>query len=214
VGEFTALFGSGLAPQAQAAAPPYPFSLEGVSVLINNRLAPLSYVSGTQINALVPFATVEPTASIVVNNNGVLSNAVQVPVSQTAPGAFSMNQNGVGDGAILHEDSTVVSPANPAHPGETVRIYLTGLGSVAPAVADGTATSASPLSVTNAAVDVIIGGQLAAVASSELAPGLAGIYQLTVIVPKTLTISKAGPFSLASRTSVSFHDQVDIELAP
>jgi uncharacterized protein (TIGR03437 family) len=213
-GEFMALFGSGLAPRTQVAGPPYPFAQEGVSVLINNRLAPLSYVSSTQINALVPYATIEQTATIVVNNNGVLSNAVQVPVSQTAPGVFTLNQNGVGDGAILHADSSLVSSANPAHPGETVQIYLTGLGSVAPTVADGTAAGASPFSVTTGTPDVLIGGQLALVTFSGLAPGLPGVYQLTVSVPNTLIVSSPGAFPLAIRTAFSFHDQVDIELAP
>src|ERR1019366_1832225 len=39
-GEFLALYGTGLAKSAQTAAPPYPLSLNGVTVLINNKPAP------------------------------------------------------------------------------------------------------------------------------------------------------------------------------
>jgi uncharacterized protein (TIGR03437 family) len=61
---------------------------------------------------------------------------------------------------------------------------------------------------------VIINGQLATVSSSRLAPGIPGVYQLKVTIPHTLTVTTPGIYPLAVRTPVSFHDQVDIALAP
>ena len=54
-GEFLTLYGTGLAAGSATAKPPYPNSLNGVTVLINNKAAPLYYVSPTQINCLAPF---------------------------------------------------------------------------------------------------------------------------------------------------------------
>ena len=144
-GQFVTLFGTGLAKSNQTAAPPYPPTLNGVSVLINNKPAPLYFVSPGQLNVLVPFGTTGPTATIVVQNGSVNSNTVTVPVAATSPGIYSLDQSGSGAGAILHADYSLVNAAKPATGGETVLIYLTGLGTVTPAVADGTAGTGTAL---------------------------------------------------------------------
>src|ERR1019366_7213966 len=98
-GQFVTLYGTGLAKSLQTAAPPYPSLLNGVSVLINNKPAPLYYVSPGQLNVLVPYATTGPTAAIVVQNSGVNSNTVTVPVAATSPGIYTLDQSGSGGGA-------------------------------------------------------------------------------------------------------------------
>jgi uncharacterized protein (TIGR03437 family) len=213
-GEFVTLFGSNLAPGQHIAQPPYPPALGGVTVTINGVQAPLYFVSAGQINALVPYATTGPKATIIVSNNQAASNSIEVPVAATAPGIFTMNQNGVGPGAILHKDFTLVSTAHPAKPGETVLVYLTGLGAVNPPVADGTAGSGNPLSKAVATPDVFIGGIQAAVAYAGLAPLYPGLYQMNVTVPSDLAVTATGAFPLAVRTPDSFHDQVDLIVGP
>ena len=155
-GEFVTLFGTGLAKSNQTAAPPYPPTLNGVSVLINNKPAPLYFVSPGQLNVLVPFATTGPTATIVVQNGSVNSNTVTVPVAATSPGIYSLDQSGSGAGAILHADYSLVNAAKPAAGGETVLIYLTGMGTVTPPVADGTAGTGSALHTSDANVVVYV----------------------------------------------------------
>jgi len=213
-GEFVTLFGSNLASATENASAPYPPSVAGVSVLINGVTAPIYLVSSGQINALVPYATTGATASIVVNNNGTLSNTVQVPVAATAPGVFTVARNGIGSGAILHADYKLVTSANPAKRGETVLIYLTGLGAVNPPVADGTAGLGNPLSRSAATVNVLIGGLPATVSYSGLAPLYPGLYQLNVVVPADLAVTATGPFPLAVQTADSFHDQADLIVSP
>jgi uncharacterized protein (TIGR03437 family) len=206
-GEFVTLYGTGLAKSNQTAAPPYPLSLNGVSVLINNKPAPLYFVSPRQLNVLVPYTTTGPTATIVVNN-GVNSNTVTVPVAATAPGIFTSDQTGSGGGAILHADYSLVNAAKPAIGGETVLIYLTGLGTVTPPVADGTAGTGSALHTADADVWVYVGGQQATIAFKGLAPGFPGLYQLNVTLPQFLKAS--GNLPLAIQTLNAYHDQVDI----
>jgi len=185
-----------------------------VTVLINDLPAPIYLVSPGQINALVPYATTGATASIVVNNNGTMSNTVQVPVAATAPGVFSIDRNGIGSGAILHADYSLVTSVNPAKRGETVLIYLTGLGAVNPPVADGTAGGATNLSKAVVAVNVLVGGLPATVSYAGLAPLYPGLYQLNVVVPADLAVSATGPVPLAVQTADSFHDQVDLIVSP
>ena len=209
-GEFLALYGTGLAKSAQTALPPYPLGgLNGVTVLINGKSAPLYYVSATQINCLVPYATQGPTATVVVQNGGVSSNTVTVPVAATAPGIFSANESGAGAGAILHADFTRVTPSSPAVPGETVLVYLTGLGAVTPAVADGAAPSG--LSYSNAQPVVLVGGYEGAVTYSGLAPGFPGLYQINVTLP-AFPPDSGSSLPLAISTANAFHDQVVIPI--
>jgi uncharacterized protein (TIGR03437 family) len=212
-GEYVSLFGSGMAASVKVAAPPYPLSLNGVTVLVNNRQAALFYVSATQINALIPYATEGPTATIVVQNGTATSNTVTVPVAATAPGFFTTDQSGTGVAAVYHQDPArgTVTPANPASPGETVVLYLGGMGAVSPAVADGTATGLQPLSrVTASPLAVYIAGEQAAIIYSGLAPGWPGLYQFNVVVPLDVPPSASGNVPLAVATPNAFHDQVSL----
>jgi len=92
---------------------------------------------------------------------------------------------GIGYGAVLHGDYSLVTAQNPAQVGETVAIYLTGLGTTNPVIADGSAGPAS--SQTNNTIYVYIGGVEATVGYSGLAPQLAGLYQINVTVPSGIT---------------------------
>ncbi len=208
-GQFVALFGTGLAPGNAVAKPPYPSSLSGVSVQVNGKPAPVYFVSPGQINFLVPYATTGSTAAIVVQNGGANSNTVTVPVAPTAPGIYTLDQSGSGPGAILHADYSVVDASNPASAGETVLIYLTGMGTVSPAVADGTAGTAGTLyRATGADPTVLVAGQPGTVRFNGLAPGYPGLYQINVTLPAPLANSGALP--LAIQTANAYHDQVDI----
>jgi uncharacterized protein (TIGR03437 family) len=88
-----------------------------------------------------------------------------------------------GQPIVTHADYSLVTANSPAHAGETIIIFATGLGPVMPAVATGVAAPLSPLTATVQPSVVTVGGQRAAVAFSGLAPGFAGLYQVNVLVP-------------------------------
>ena len=208
-GEFIALFGTGLAGDTETAPPPYPSTLNGVTVLINNIPAPLRSVSATQINCLVPYATAGSMATIVVQNGTASSNAVTVPLAPTSPSVFSVNQSGTGLGAVLHADYTAVSASKPAAAGETVLVFLTGMGTVDPPVPDGTAGGSNPVSNTTASpINALVAGAPATVVFSGLAPGFPGLYQMNVTLPSALPVT--GNARLAIQTTNALHEQVDI----
>jgi uncharacterized protein (TIGR03437 family) len=204
-GQFIALFGTGLAKSNQTATPPYPATLNGVTVLINGKAAPIYFVSAGQINCLVPYSTAGATATIQVQNGTGNSNTVTVPVGVTSPGIYSLDQSGTGAGAIEHANGAVVNAANPAVAGETVVVFLTGMGAVTPAITDGTASTGNPQHQTPLPT-VYVADQQATVNFSGLTPGFPGLYQLNVIIP--ISLSSTGNFPLAISTVNAFHDQV------
>ena len=187
-GDFITLYGANLAPgTATAYTVPFPttLGLDGVQVTVNGLPAPVQFVSPGQISAIVPYAVGSSIARIQVNNNGVLSNVVTEFVNLTAPGVFTVPPGGLGYGAVLHGDYSLVTAQSPAQVGETVAVYLTGLGTTNPVIPDGSAGPAS--SQTNNTIQVYIGGLQATVSYSGLAPDLAGLYQINFTVPAGVT---------------------------
>ena len=188
-GELLTLFnGSNLASNTVVATSPFPTSLGQVQVSIGGLPAPIYYVTPTQIAAIVPYAVAGPIALVQVTNNGVLSNAVPVYVNGTSPGVLTANQNGLGYADALRPDYSIVTAANPAVIGETIAVYLTGLGVVSPPIADGDPGPVGTYSVVAAgSVTAAIGGVAATVGYAGLAPGYSGLYQLNITVPAGLT---------------------------
>jgi uncharacterized protein (TIGR03437 family) len=198
-GELLTLYGTNLAA-ALTIAPGTPFttSLGGVQVTVNGLAAPLYYVSQTQISAIVPYGITGSIAQVQVNNNGTLSNAVSMFTNTTAPGIFTVPPGGLGYGAILHQDGNLVTNRNPAQIGETVSVFVTGLGAVTPTIADGAAGPAGVLSFTTNTITAYVGATKATVTFSGLAPQLAGLYQVNVTIPSGVTagdnfLGLAGP---------------------
>ena len=183
-GEFLTLFGTNLSSVTlQAQSLPLQTNLGGVQVMVNSRAAPIYFVSPTQISVIVPNATTESFATFQVIS-GTPSNKVTLYVTPTAPGVYTQPPDGVETAAALHTDYSLVTRNNPAKVGETLQLFVTGLGAVTPAVADGTVVPSSPLSLVNADVAVFVDGQQAQVTFKGLAPGFVALYQVNFVVPE------------------------------
>jgi uncharacterized protein (TIGR03437 family) len=191
-GEFLSLYGTGLAPSAASAtALPLPTKLNGVEVSINGVLSPLNYVSPTQISVVVPFAT-SSVAQIQVNNNGTTSNTVTQFVGSTSAGVFTFQPEG-GYGFAAAEDvtsgSNVVTASSPAQIGDTVAVFLAGLGAangfpVDGAPGSGVAPYNQTVNTPVVYIDDTAGNDTqATVTFSGLAPCCAGLYQINFTVP-------------------------------
>ncbi len=161
------------------------------------RPAALFFVSGTQINAQVPFELVSGAGlvTVQVTRGGETSTAQPVAIAAVSPGIFTQNQQGTGPGAILHAaDFQPVSESNPAQTGEFLLIFCTGLGPVLPEVPSGNvAPGTEPLARTVSPPLVNIGGIPAEVVYSGLAPGFVGLYQVNVEVPVGLSPPNSQP---------------------
>lgn len=175
-----------------ASALPLPTELNGTAVLVNGLRAPIHTVANVngqeQINFQAPWQTAAGKASIAVLNGNETSNPVEVDVLPAQPGVFALAG---GAGAILHASFELVSATSPAAKDEVVLVFATGLGQVINPPGNGEAASRSSLSTTVAVPRVTIGARNAEVLYSGLAPGLVGVYQINVRVPRDAPIGDA-----------------------
>lgn len=188
-GEFITLFGSGLSNSVVVASSlPFPTNLGGVEVRVNGQAIPLYAVSPTQISGVLPYSIpASDYATFSVLNNGRASNVVTQYTSSASPGVFTIPANGLGVPASLHQDFSLISRSSPARAGETISVYLTGLGTVSPGVDAGAAAPSDPLSrITAEGLRVQLAGRDAVLSYAGLAPGLAGLYQLNITIPTGL----------------------------
>jgi len=161
-------------------------------VLFDGVAAPLIYVSSTKTSAVVPYGVGGRVSTRVqVEYQGVRSEAIEFRVVDSLPGIFALDASGRGPGAILNQNFSVNSNANPASRGSYVMIYATGEGLVSPSVADGSLTpGAEPFPRPLLSVSVTMGSRPAQVAYAGAAPGLvAGVLQLNVRVPDDLAVA-------------------------
>jgi uncharacterized protein (TIGR03437 family) len=185
---------------------PLPQRLMGTQVLLGNQPLPILYTSAGQLNVQVPYGVpVNTQYQLTVQHGNTLSLPESLVVAAAAPGIFTVNESGTGQGVIMKSDGvTLAQPATPASIGETVVIYCTGLGAVTPAVTEGSPAPFSPLAWTVNPVTVTIGGVAAPAPSFYgLTPGLAGLYQVNVAVPAGIATGNAVPvtLSVAGQTS-------------
>jgi uncharacterized protein (TIGR03437 family) len=181
-GELISIYGTNLAAGIQADLS-FPFKMGGVEVKVNNRPAPIYFVSPGQISVVVPFGTTEVIAAIQVINNGVASNTVTEYVNLTAPGIFTTPAGGIGPVNAQHQDYSFLTPSNPAQIGDSIALYVSGLGDVAPPVADAAPGPIDPLSRVTNNFAIYIDGQKATIDYMGMAPLLIGYYQVNVRVP-------------------------------
>lgn len=161
---------------------PFPTNFEGVTVEIAGRPAPLISIVGIdgseQINLQVPFETPVGDADVTINNNGVELVVNDVPINRVQPGVFEINVEGQRIAAALHQDFRLITPSDPAVPGEVVQLYFTGGGPLSPAVATNEPGPTNPIALTS--VDVIVGvdGEGQESFGSFYAPGLVSANQV------------------------------------
>jgi uncharacterized protein (TIGR03437 family) len=108
----------------------------------------------------------------------------------------------MGQGAILNQNFTANSPANPAARGSVVVLYGTGFGLLDPQPADG--AIADQTAVTRFAVTASLAGVPAEVTYAGAAPGLiAGVVQINVRIPEGIAPNLAAPITLTVGQAVT-----------
>jgi uncharacterized protein (TIGR03437 family) len=173
-------------------------------VLFDGVPAPMIYTSAGQLAAIVPYsADGKATVMAQVESNLVKSDPIQAPVAATVPGLFALNASATGAGAILNQDGSVNTPANPARVGSTIVLFGTGEGQTSPPGVDGLiATAALPKPA--APVSVTIGGQDAKVEYEGAAPlEVAGVIQINVDVPLNAITGDAVPVIVKIGNAIS-----------
>jgi len=174
-GSIVSVYGTKLAAGTEAASgSPLPEVLAGSQIWINGLAAPLLSAGPGQINAQIPYEIHTGTAAVVALRGNSASASVALEIQPAAPGIF----------AALNQAGTLNGSADPAAPGSALLVLLTGMGSTEPAVPTGVAAPLEPPSLAIVPVGATIGGQSAAVLAAGLAPGLVGVFSVTLAVPE------------------------------
>jgi uncharacterized protein (TIGR03437 family) len=193
------LFGSGMGPADGVVATlengKLPASVAGVRVLFDGVPAPLLYVRGDQINAIVPFSVAGASSvQAQVDYQGKTFNSMTLPVNSLNPGIFRIGSTEFG--AILNEDNTVNTPGNPAARGSVITFWTTGAGLFENPYIDG-AIIGSDLSSLRTPVGVSFLGIDGQVLYAGASPGMvAGVAQMNVRIPLNIRASSRTPIAL------------------
>lgn len=164
-------------------------TLADTQLLFDNIAAPLLYVSDVQINAVVPFELFGRFQThLQVVHAGVTSATLDLNVVNAAPGIFTANQSGSGQGSILNPNFSVNSAGNPVAQGSYLMVYGTGGGQTAPPGVTGNITPGDGTGLKDVpGVTATVGGKPATVLYAGTAPGFVeGALQVNVQLPATL----------------------------
>jgi len=204
-GEIVVLKGAGLGPaqlvQYQLnSSGLFDTQVAGTQVLFNGTPGPMIYTSANQVAAIVPYSVSGGTAQVTVTYQSQSSTAISAPIAPSAPGVFTLDSTGIAAGAVLNQDYSVNTAANPAKVGSYISIYATGEGQTTPAGVDG---KLAPSTVPpyppqpNLPVTVTIGGKNVTPIYAGGAPGeVAGLMQVNVQIPSGIQTGSAIPVTV------------------
>jgi uncharacterized protein (TIGR03437 family) len=174
-GSLASVFGNFTnAATATAQSLPLPTNLANVEVVVSGRPAPLLYVSPTQINFQVSHK-LEPPGQVLaeIKVAGTTVARGQVTTLAGAPAVF----------VATDQNFQLITANSPVRRGDAVIIFATGHGELSETPEDGAPAPALNLITTKAKPRVTIGGVEAEVLFSGLTPGLAGLWQINLLVP-------------------------------
>ena len=203
-GSWIEIYGCNLAPAATAwdfNSLSAPTLLNGTSVTIGGTPAYLSYVSPTQVNALVPSGVATGAQQLAVKTATGSSNGFVVNVDQASPGFWAPAGLKLGGrqyvGAFFKDGSGLVLPpgavltgefagfpSRPALPGDAIVLYGVGFGPVFPDLPVGQVTQKT--NTLGTTLDVIFGGAVGTLADltyAGLAVNSVGLYEFDLVVP-------------------------------
>jgi uncharacterized protein (TIGR03437 family) len=168
-----------------------PTMVDNVSVTIGGQPAYVYFISPTQINFIVPNLSLGEQG-ITVTNSGIASASVNVETVMFAPAFFAWPNNQV---VATFQDFSYAAASGtfsgvtttPAKPGETIILWGTGFGPTNPAAAEGEETPSTTTYSTQTLPTVTVNNVSATVYGAALAPGFAGLYQVAIQVPSSLS---------------------------
>jgi len=198
-GSYFTVYGNNLSDIAAvttAAELPFSQALQGVTLQVDGTAMPIQAVTPWQINALLPEQISPEDVTVSVRLADGTSFSQVATVQPTAPALIlysvfptepDCTAGGVSCYAAAFHPGTKI-PADNIHPavaGEVLETYGFGLGGTMPDVPAGAGAPSNPPA--NAAMPFVnIDGVLAQTTFAGLVPGLAGLYQVNVIVPAGL----------------------------
>jgi len=153
-----------------------PPSLNGVTVSLGGQNDRLLYVSPNQVDAELSFNSPIGAQMLTLGNGSSSSAPFAMTVASVAPALYNF--------AFKNADFSIVSASNPAHAGDVLVFYTTGMGQTNPALATGQITPFGPPYFYTSTVTATMGGVAADVIYSIASPPyVTGLYQMALTVP-------------------------------
>jgi uncharacterized protein (TIGR03437 family) len=190
---WTALYGSNLARAVRTwdgaiVGTQLPLSLDGVTVSINGKPAPIYFVSPNQVNVLAPLDDLTGNVQITLNNVNGASRALTIRKAEVLPAFYAPFADGnklmvtavALDGTLVGKAGVDPRVTRGGRSGEIIQFFATGFGKTNPSVPADQLFAGVPELVT--APRVTIGGKEAALLGKGnlVSPGL---YQFNLTIP-------------------------------
>jgi uncharacterized protein (TIGR03437 family) len=157
--------------------------LAGTQVKVNGEYATVVYASATRVDFVCPGTDAGTAMTVSAENGAGITGPQSTTMYQTAPGLYSVDGTGTGQGLITLSGTSLLAASRdylalgqPAEPGSSITIRATGIGSL---------NGALPM--------VMIGDVYAQVQSVQAVPGVAGVYEITAEVPLSTQAGDAVP---------------------
>jgi uncharacterized protein (TIGR03437 family) len=150
---------------------------------VQDQPVPLLYVGPGQINFLISSVETAGPVKVRVVTEGITGPEIVVTLVDAAPALFSM-----AGGYVIAQDAkgNLLTADAPAHAGDTVVVYITGLGRTSPNPAVGEIPSYAATMLAIASLKVTLNGTVVdpyTIKYAGLTPGSAGLYQINIYLP-------------------------------
>jgi uncharacterized protein (TIGR03437 family) len=201
---YISIVGTNLSYTTRARAGRDQFGIAGVNVYVDGQLALVSFVSPALVVFLLPQNIAGPgRVTLQLTRQGAAGPIVPIDIQDYAPTLFQLDQ---ATAIAAHLDWTIVTPDKPAHAGEFVVLYATGLGPYENMLDYPAAPSAAEAIVERAQFQILLDGQAVdnhLIEYAGVAPGLVGVYQINLNLPATVGRNPEIRIKLGSRISAS-----------
>jgi len=203
------IFGSDLtysnAPASAAPGVSPPLQLGGIAVYVDNRAAPLLYASDTQINFLIPSDEISGAVPVRVVRQSLTGPTISITLADAAPCLFP-DANQYVLAVDWNANNALITPDAPAHPGDTVVLYATGLGHTQPNLAPGVVPATAAQIQNPASFSLLLNGTAidpTFVKYVGLTPGWVGLYQVNFILPGNVPSDPEIRVAVGTQTSTA-----------
>ena len=166
-----------------------PLSLDGVTVTIEGQAAYPAYISPTQINVLAPDMGAGTVPVVVTRPDGASAQTMAL-VETIQPAFFQWGAYAVAthqDFSAAVNNGLLPGATVPAAPGDVIILWGTGFGPTNPAAPPGVVTPSGATYYTANDVTVTLGSTPVTVYGAALASGSAGLYQVAIQIPDSMT---------------------------
>lgn len=162
---------------------PLPTALGDSCLTVNGVPTPMMFVSPSQLNAQIPY-NIDGNSTIVLRTPGGVSDNYNVQIRATAPTVFRNTVGNVSVASVVRKrNNELVTLSNPVRRGESLVVYLTGMGRTFPGIEAGVPGPNDPALPALSKPTVTIGGREMGIRFAGLSPGQVGVYQIDAEVP-------------------------------